>query len=336
MFHAALDPALLFPPKLPDISAGDWIIKTREWTEIAAGGVVTASCPRALHEKALGVWYEQREAMIANLVAEGSPFSHHEMVVVLEELRGRLAPKALADHDEVALASLELQPAYAPPRLASEEVEIFEEHLGGLALLRKEMNCVAMTLTERASWRDDPNEIRIEGEIDLYIAGGIEQYLGEERTGFVEHITGCCSLSDACEALMANAGKLSDYPRIAVEAAARVRGIDPSHLGFRIGQGFVGSVRRMNYPREDGRARTCWRAMASVAAGLVAEMSALNAHPQRIDEGPQSDRVTDASGRTLMRGHLALGSPNAHRLYWWNGTTPEFVGVAGHDDPPPL
>jgi hypothetical protein len=39
-----------------------------------------------------------------------------------------------------------------------------------------------------------------------------------------------------------------------------------------------------------------------------------------------------------MRGYLANKSPNAHRIFWWTGSEEpiEFVGIAGHDDPPPM
>lgn len=337
MFHAVLDPVLLLPPELADTPARDWVIQTREWTEIAsAGSVVTMSCPRTLHEKALGTWFEQREALIAGLAAEGSPFQHYELVIILEDLRGRLAPNALADHGEVALGSLEIQPAYVPTRLAADEVGVFEERLGELAMLSGETHSPAMALTEPSSWAGEPGKIQVRGEVALFVTGDVERDLVDESSEFVEEVIGCCSLSDVCNELLSHAGKLAEHPKMAVEAAARVRGIDSSQLQFTIGDGFVGSVIRMNYAREDGRARTCWRAMASIAAGRVAEVTALNAHPQRINEGPGAEPVTDVAGRTLMRGHLALGSPNAHRLYWWNGATPEFVGVAGHDDPPPI
>jgi hypothetical protein len=117
-----------------------------------------------------------------------------------------------------------------------------------------------------------------------------------------------------------------------VQAYAGSPGVDLGELRFALAEGFVASLEQMHYAADHGRARTCWRTMALIAAGKAGELSGLDAHAVRSTKGAAAEPVTDGGGRTLMRGSLAT-SANAHRLHWWSGDTPEFVSVAGHDDP---
>jgi hypothetical protein len=110
-------------------------------------------------------------------------------------------------------------------------------------------------------------------------------------------------------------------------------GHDPDDLLFSISSGFGATLAAMGYDDASmaGRAASCWRAMSFVASGRAGELASLKAHAHKKSGKPWRD----TEGRTLYRGALFMG-PNAHRLFWWSGEHPEFVGVAGHDDAPPL
>jgi hypothetical protein len=329
MFRAAVDPALLFSPDIPD---GDWVKRTSEWAKVAGHGCFAISCPKSLHEYALASWWEGRARLSSVLAQQDSPLAHQDLVLVVEELRGRLAPSAVSADSEALLTNVQLTPDYQPDAFDAARRGEFETHLGEVAYARRRTHDMAMVFTCAPSWNSDPSDIEVQAEVEMVMVADALEEVDQQEQGLREHLIGCCEPPEVFRALLMRAGELVPYPRLAVEAYARSPGVDLGELQFALGQGFVASLEQMHYAADHGRARTCWRTMALIAAGRTGELTGLDAHAVRRGKGPGADPITDGGGRTLMRGCLAT-SANAHRLHWWSGGTPEFVSVAGHDDP---
>ena len=334
MLRGSFDPALLLPPDGAVVTAGAWAIRMREWTDLVSRSGMAIACPSALHSQALAAWWDERDRVVAALAAEGSPLGHHDLTILVEDLRGRLSPVTL-DDGTVALASTATTPDYIAPSFRPDQRVTYTEHLAELALARREAEDRAFVLTEERSWNSKANSIQVCAEIGLYEKGNELVGLDDDESVLREQLDGCCAPVDIYRLLLSRPELLVETPRFAVEAFGRaVLGIESSDMRFRIGDGFVASLYALSYDREGGRAGTCWRAMSSVASGRLAEASGLNSHPVRQDAGGNADPVTDTAGRTLMRGYLAQHSPSAHRLHWWGGPTPEFVSVNRHDELP--
>ena len=331
MFHAAVDPALLFSPDIPD---GHWVKQTSEWAKVAGHDCFAISCPQSLHEYALASWWEGRARLSAVLAQQDSPLVHQDLVLVVEELRGRLAPSAALADSEALLTDVRLTPMYESAVLDTARRGEFETHLGEVAFASCRTDEIALVFTCAPSWGSDPCDIEVQVKVEMVRTADAVEEVNKQEQGLREHLIGCCEPSEVFKALMARAGELVRYPRLSVEAYARSQGVDLGELRFALADGFVASLEQMHYAVDHGRARTCWRTMALIAAGKTGELGGLDAHAVRRTKGPGADPITDGGGRTLMRGCLAT-SANAHRLHWWSGNTPEFVGVAGHDDPIP-
>ena len=334
MLRGSFDPALLLPPDGAVLTTGTWVIRVREWTDLVSRSGMPIACPSTLHSQALAAWWDERDRVVAALAAEGSPFGHHELTILVEELRGRLSPVAL-DDGTVALVSTAASPEYIAPGFRPAQRVTYTEHLAELALARREAGDSAFVLTEERSWSSQVDSIEVRAEIGLYEERGELLGLDEEESVLREQLDGCCAPVDIYRLLLSRPERLVDTPRFAVEAFGRTMlGLEPSEMRFQISDGFVASLYTLSYDREGGRAGTCWRAMSLVASGRAADAVGLNAHPVRRDAGGNADPITDPAGRTLMRGYLAQHSPSAHRLHWWGGPTPEFVSVNRHDDLP--
>lgn len=340
MLLAALDPALLAPPGLDDnVDPRDWVLQTRAWTQLLTDAAVDVSCPSELNELALAAWWHRRDEIVSLVSHGGGPFAHADLLLVLEELRGRLAPSPLADGADVLLANVSLAPDYVYGLFGQTERELFKEHLGELAYRRRQTTHAALVITTPASWSADPHIIELQADVEMWETG---ETLGEadgdgDTGGLREDLTGCLAVADACRALLGHPGALLEHPRLALRAfAVATLGVDPAALRFTVAEGFVASVRAMGYERDAGRARTCIRAMTLIASGRAGEITGLNAHAVHVGDDGTGPTLRDHRGRTLQRGYLARHSPDAHRLHWWNGETPEFVAVGGHDDPIPV
>jgi hypothetical protein len=335
MFRIVVDPALLFPPIDGAVSAADWVLKIRRWERFVTHEAMIASCPANLAARAVASWWEQRDAIVAALRLEGGPLEHGELARVVDEISARLAISALASGDEALFTSVSASPDYVAAAFTSAERYQFREHLGDLALQRRAHQCGAVVATEQRSWADDASSsIVVEGELALWVAGGLEQQLDANSSSIREHLRACCEPADIFASLLQHPVELLAHPRLAVEAyAASELGVDPRAMRFRFGSGFVASLQAMHYEHEPGRASACWRTMALVASGRVSG-GGLNAHRVLQGAGAGARPVKDDSGRVLMRGYLANNSPAAGRIHWWSGEEPEFESVGPEDDIP--
>ncbi len=161
----------------------------------------------------------------------------------------------------------------------------------------------------------------------------------EDDEGIVRELfVGCCSEVEIMKQLLQCTEELVRSPALGLTCywLSEAGGVHED-LEFKIGDRCVESMRGLGYdgPGQAARARGCLRAMAFVAAGRPDELRSLEAHPYHTAAGSGAPRFRDSAGRVLYRGWLFQG-PDAHRLYWWGGECVEIVGVAGHDDPPPL
>jgi hypothetical protein len=336
--QAAFDPVLLFPPTDRLDKVDDWVLSVSGWTELLGHGPVRGSCPEELQNLAYEKWWTRYDEMTAELGQVGSPYRVNDLLLVWEELRGRLDLRVLPAARDALFDHLAVQPAYVAPALGRDQREGFADHLGALALLRRDTRTAALVFTERASWDGPPDAIEFTGEIAIFADDlGHEAEPEGDAARVREFLVGCCTVSAAHEALVERPERLVHHPELAVRISWRVHtGETDEQLDFKVSEGFVDTLLAMSYDREESSAHaaSCWRAMAFIAAGRAGDLSSLEAHPHRQGSGG-APPIRDHHGRTLYRGAVFMG-PNAHRLFWWSGDIPEFVGVAGHDDDPPI
>lgn len=331
-----VDGAWLLPPHLAGISSDEWILLVGAWADVLADAPARTTCPRSLHDAALEAWWSERDGVVDALKREGSPLTHQDLLQVLEQLSGRLVNEALPPNEEVVFTRVATEPEYSHPRLGHQSGDI-EHHLAAVALCRRDRARPSSVITSSVSWNRSCDTIAVEAEIGLLISQAIESEPSGDAALIRELLAGVTTISALYGFLNKHPCALCMYPRLAVVAAYVAElGGEARELAFEVGDAFCASLRCMNYERQPGRAATCWRTMAFVAAGRESELQSLQAHPHRQGTGAGARPVSDDVGRVLMRGYLAQKSPNAHRVFWWSGASPEFVGIGGHDSGPPV
>lgn len=334
--RAAVDPALLYPPTSAE-QLNSWLDAICEWDDVASFRALTLSCPKALHESALSSWWEHYQPISALLAETGSPLAHQDLVRLCEQLRGRLLDGAAPHGGDVLLDQAVCRPDYQPPELAPVDRELFIEHLGTVAAFKDQDSTLATVITRPGSWSDPASAIEVSAVVALRIGPtGLAEEPCEDDAIVREFLSAWRDPTDAYLGFASCPCELIGDPVRAVKAFAVKLGLDPPPLRFKVAPGFRDTLIGMGYRSTPGRAATCWRTMAMIAAGRAGDLTGLAAHPHRSGDGGDAPAVKDKAGRILYRGYLAQSSPNAHRIFWWSGRDPEFVGVAGHDDAPPL
>jgi hypothetical protein len=336
--QAAIDPVLLLSPAGRLAQVDEWILRVSALAELLADSPLSGSCPEYLQDLAQATWWAQYGEMGDELKSLGSPFTMNELLQVWEQLRGRLAGRALADDRSVLYSDLEVRPKYAPPIFAVAEHEAFVDHLGDLALLRRDDGEPGLVLTVEESWAAAMETIEVTGQIAVLAdESGHEKEPTGEAASLRELLIGCTTIEAARQAIANHPWRLVHHPELAIQLAWTVHsGGDVNDLDFRVADGFSETLVRMGYntPAESAHVASCWRAMAYIAARRAGDLGSLEAHAHKKG-GAGAPPVKDDEGRVLYRGAVFMGS-NAHRLFWWAGDVPEFVGVAGHDDKPPV
>jgi hypothetical protein len=331
-----LDPGLLFPPPNIGENVARWVEMITRWTGLIRDGPVRLATPPVLGTLAAQAWWSRRDQVLEELAASDSPLEHFELVRLMEECRGRLVEHLYPEHELIVVAEASSTPAYVASEFSDDEVAMMLDVIAETACVRSYTSEATCVVTRAESWSESPV-----GSI-LVEASAAEKFTAMADTvveiGTVrEFLTSCTSWEEICGWLMEHPETLVPYADLAVRAAhVALASGDEAELTFDVADGFGATVQRLGYGGQPGRARSCWRAMALVASGSQASTQSLQAHTHKTGSGGDAPPVTDSNGRQLWRGYLALNSPDAHRLFWWGGPRPEFLGVAGHDDPPPL
>jgi hypothetical protein len=301
VFHVGVDPAVLLPP-VGERAAG-WVVQLAAWADLIADGPVRASCPRELQEQALGSWWHNHEMITAALRRCGSPLGHHDLVAIVEQLRGRLFHSPLEGSDELLFADARVTPAYVADWLSPRQQDEFREHLAAIAFRREHEQSTGAVLTNEGSWSCDSRDVEVDGEIELLARAGIEEEPRAEEAAVHGFLPRWHQIREAYLSFTDYPSLLTATPDIAVEAThvASLEG-SRSDLSFTIASTFAPSLVAMGYDRLPGRARTCWRTMALIAAGRTAEVSGLEAHPHRGGSGGGQDPIRDEGGTDSVQG----------------------------------
>lgn len=320
----------------PTSDPAGWLAELREWQRLLDDGPFTASCPIALSQHALSLWYANRDAIAEALAQQHLPFDHSELLRVLEPFRGRLAASALPNGVDALVDDPMADPAYTPPSLDADQRGCFTAHLADAGVVRHLDGQLSGVITRANSWAEERDATTVNARVPLLSLGQeIIAEVDDERV-VRELLRLWRSPVGALSELAGHGCALIDHPELAVRAVFASLGGDPADLRFRMASAFSTTLRARGYASTAGRTTTCFRTVALIAAGRAAELSGLEAHPHRAGSGGNDPPVRDRKGRLLYRGYLARSSPDAHRLFWWSGEEPEFVGIAGHDDAPPI
>jgi hypothetical protein len=252
------------------------------------------------------------------------------------ETASRLEKKSTYPEGEPLLDSIDLKPRYVNARLDMDGRGKLEAHVAEAACGKKDGSLHVGLLSPAESWEGQTAEILVEAEVlgrEDRDSGLVEaeenQALLREFLARSEHpqdvLERCCE--QPC-ALLAE-------PDFGVRAVwATHFGGDPAGVNFKVGSGFVASLRGLDYDRRAGDARRCLRIMAMIAGGRASEVEGHEHH-----EGPgTASAVLQVGGRPVIRSYLSNHVANAHRLFWIRGEDerPTFLNVSGHDGKPAI
>lgn len=335
---AAIDPTLLSPPQSSRHEIDAWIVQMADWTALLAEGPVAGCCPLAAHDEVQAAWWSRYEELESMLAGEHLPYRLSELMLMVNELTSRLVGSPLREGDEIVFSEVVTSPTFLPAGLSQPVAAGFCELLAEIALLRRDYQTIGLVATAAAAWESDPHNIHVAAEVAMLSRGaGHLMEPASEDAGVSEYLHGCCTVVDAHRALVRHPHRLIAHPELAVRLAWYFSGGDPHELRLRVSRHFTATLKSLAYDNRcnAARAMSCWRAMGYVAAGRAADLASLEAHHHHEGSGGGGKAVRDRHGRALYRGWLFQG-PDAHRLFWWGGETPEFLGVTGHDDPPPI
>jgi hypothetical protein len=328
-----LDPILFEAPAGDAESVVAWLRDISEWaTRIRDGPVVLVS-PRDAEAAVLAQLFERR-AQLEDSLRPGT-LGFPDVVQAIEALRAQAMNRSLGG---LAWNAVTTTPGHHVLVNSTGSDLDFPAACGDAAVQRRDAGAVVGVVAAARSWPDE-SPLLVEGEIALW---EVDNELAEPDEGerFVREYVGVwVDEQDLHQQYLSAPAELLDHLAVAVRVAYHTAAGAPlsPEREFGISAGFASTLRAMNYDVVGNRGRllTCLRAMAMIAACRAAEVSGLEAHFHKV-KAAGGEPLRDSSGRRLYRGYLAQHSPNAHRLFWWEGAKPEFLGIAGHDDPPPL
>jgi hypothetical protein len=102
------------------------------------------------------------------------------------------------------------------------------------------------------------------------------------------------------------------------------------HHRFRIGSGFLATLRQLEGVAEEKVVDVC----AEVVLGVAEKKAGREMHPLGEGASYLDQRVRGADGAKAWRCALQVKTPSARRLHWWrlaDGSI-EFASVNKHDD----
>jgi hypothetical protein len=195
-------------------------------------------------------------------------------------------------------------------------------------------------ITVDSSWSQPAKHVVVSGTVALWDRGGDIEEPREDEREVVGSLSLWIKLDDLDALIEAKPHYFVDASDLAIAAFYRAltpesdRGAFP--LAVEVGAQFTASLRRLSLdnPANAGRLRAVLRAAAFIGSGR-ADYPGLQAH-QHHRSGPSGGAIERADGACLYRGAVANHTPNAARIFWWEGASRELVAVMGHDENPPI
>lgn len=338
--NAVVDASILREPLDGDISIDRWITRLGDLAAIIGSEAIRGCCPRILIDEVLAAWSSDFAALREWLQTTGTPYSVPDLLIVLDQVAGRLhAAPIAASPDTVLLSDIVNSPRYSASLVSPAAREEFAEVLGLVAIARRNEGVPAFVATRPDSWEESSAQVEVHCDIELFVDSTGAEQTPEPGQAHAREVLPLHSESGETLAFLAgHLWMLVGAPEIATWAMWVARfGTEAALPELLVNDAFCSTLLRLQYDKRANAARTasCFRAVTSVLAGRPEDLAAIDAHPHRTSAGGDAQPIADDQGRVLYRGKIYTG-PNAHRLFWWGGPCPEFLGVAGHDEKPPL
>lgn len=334
MISAALDSSIVTPAGAIAHGIAPWVALVRMATNMAASEVAEINSRPVLVQQAASSWWENRKEINERLERCDSPLGVNDLLPIVDSLLARTIP-TVGSHT-CLVSGPSTTPKYVPSELSSPERSSFVEFLGEFAAC----SCLlvdrsAVVLTNRHGWEWPTSEIDVRATAEAIECDGQEVADHSYESNVSMSIPAVSTSHQLYEVVLRQPLVALKDPRLAIRAQLSALGFKTS--GFDVSPKFVDSLRALGYgsTANAGRLSGCTRAAAFVASKRTMQLPSLKPHPFRKSIGGSSLPVRRSDGEILYRGWLE-DRPNAHRLYWWGGDKPELVGVASHDDKPPI
>lgn len=339
MIKGLLDPAAFAPPR--SAPTGLWVTRVRHWSSFFRDvdqelflPLMSTSGQAAL-ATALGGISGIREA----LERDGVAVSAIDVMNLVEGIRARSLPLgANLNPPAIAPNSVELSPSYVAGALddaSKEDVEGDLAHLAVASNLSEHNGCGFVSAQE--SWSEVSRVISTVVEQELWELEGEVRSVPDDKALIKEDVPLWINSDDVYSVFESAFKEWLLFPEIALEVAYRklIPSEDRSRfpLKYSFGPNFVGSIEAVGFSMKKGRLATLFRLAARIACGRVSQSRSLDARPYRTSAGGSAKDYERGDGVKLMRGSLGTG-PSAARIMWWDGSSPEILGVVSHDSDP--
>jgi hypothetical protein len=342
MVKALLDPAVLVGSGETNEEVRAWVTRLGRWSNFLREAPVRpllAGPTYLILAKSGSNDFETIREMLVSAQSDLGPADVLQLLNTITRNTERLADGL--SPSEVIFEAFTLDPEYCA-ELDRSEIEAFRDDVAHLAASSSFARSQCGVVTHPSSWESLETAVRVVGQVALWAHPDWEDAI-EPSDGIDADLPLWTDPEELDEIFCGDWSKLISHPDFAVRLAYRTctlpgeRGAHPL-LPYRLGQRFESSMMSLGYGTSgnSGRAHAVFHAIAMVASGRTTELQSLQAHLHRSGPSGSSPPVRRQNGDRLLRGYLALNSPNAHRLFWWEGDPVEFVGVAGHDSAPPL
>ncbi len=336
MIKAIVDPSIFAPPTQG--STLQWLQALRRWSSTLRdldGDFVGAVMSRDSQANIAGITggvTGLREALIRS----GSPLGAPDVFKLIEAIRARATvPEKAFEPTEVVFSSLELSPSYA--NCGDDKCcEAFAEEIAHAATFTQETNVRVAAITTESAWDSPATEVAVKAEVEMWEMDGQAEVPENESGAISEAVPLWCSQDELESALREKWTELLPHPRLGIELAYKEinsSGTDDQPLQVTVGDQLVSSMQTMGYASKSGKIKAVFHAAAYIGSMQAGRLKSLEPHPYRKSAGGSSPAVERGDGAKLMRGKLGKGR-NAHRLMWWDGASPEILGVVEHDANP--
>lgn len=328
--HAAFDPIVLRVPG--DFDA--WSGEVETWEALLDASPFSASWPQKAREAVYGHWANY-DWIVTALRNQDSALGYPDVIRLLELLVSRLDLDPLPAGYDAIVDDPGCSPAYEPDVFDEDVHAAMTAFLARVGLRRHLTGEPVGFVTQSESGTVEHAAVVIEGSIALLEEPDRDVDTPDVRAAALrEHLRVLLSPRDVMEALAERPCALLAHLPFGVRVhRVGAMGLEDEDLQITLGPHFLESIARMNYRRDERRARALLRVMALIASGQAAYVPG---HRERAGSGPNNRIVVDAEGFEVERTYLAQRSPNAHRLFWSRRPTPHFLNVGGHDAGPSL
>jgi len=272
------------------------------------------------------------------LERDGVAISAIDVMKLVEGIRARALPLgANLNPPAIAPSSVELSPSYVADAFddaSKEEIEGDLAHLAVASHLSEHKACGFVSAQE--SWSEISNVISTVVGQELWELEGEVCSVPDDKATIKEDIFLWIDSDDVYSVFESDFKEWLQFPEFALEVAYRKLILPEERsrfpLNYSFGPHFVDSIEAVGFSMKRGRLATLFRLAAGIACGRASQSRSLAARPYRTSAGG-SAKDYERDGVKLMRGNLGTG-PSAARIMWWDGASPEILGVVSHDSDP--